>query len=64
MKDLGQLHRFLGMHIQRQSDGLLLSQHQYMLDILNRAGMADCKSCSTLRRLTFAASRGLCSTSP
>jgi hypothetical protein len=48
MKDLGALHHFLGMHVQRSGDGLLLSQRQYMLDILDRAGMAECKSCSTL----------------
>jgi hypothetical protein len=47
MKDLGELHHFLGMHVQRSGDGLLLSQRQYMLDILDRAGMAECKSCST-----------------
>ena len=39
MKDLGELHHFLGMHVQRHGDGLLLSQKQYMLDILDRAGM-------------------------
>jgi hypothetical protein len=43
MKDLGQLHHFLGMHVQRRSDGFLLSQRQYMLDILDWAGMATCK---------------------
>jgi hypothetical protein len=48
MKDLGELHHFLGMHVQRTGDGLLLSQRQYMLDILDRAGMAECKPCSTL----------------
>ena len=47
MKDLGELHYFLGMHVQRSGDGLLLSQQQYMLDILDRAGMAECKPCST-----------------
>jgi hypothetical protein len=25
MKDLGQLHHFLGVHVQRQSDGFLLN---------------------------------------
>jgi len=48
MKDLGALHHFLGMHVQRSGSGFLLSQRQYMMDILARAGMADCKSCSTL----------------
>ena len=47
MKDLGALHHFLGMQVQRSGDGLLLSQRQYMLDILERAGMIECKPCST-----------------
>jgi len=47
MKDLGELHHFLGMHAQRSGDGLLLSQRQFMLEILERAGMTDCKPCST-----------------
>jgi hypothetical protein len=47
MKDLGKLHHFLGMHVQRTASRLFLSQHQYMLDILDRAGMANCKPCST-----------------
>jgi len=46
MKDLGALHHFLGMQVQRSGDGLL-SQRQYMLDILERAGMTECKPCST-----------------
>jgi len=47
MKDLGELHHFLGMHVQRCGSGLLLSQRQYMLDTLDRAGMVECKPCST-----------------
>ena len=47
MKDLGELHHFLGMQVQRSGDGLFLSQRQYMLDILDRAGMTECKPCST-----------------
>jgi len=35
------------MHVLRSGDGLLLSRRQYMLDILDRAGMAECKPCST-----------------
>lgn len=34
MKDLGELHHFRGMHVQRDGASLLLSQRQYMLEIL------------------------------
>ena len=47
MKDLGQLHHFLGVTVKPRSSGLLLHQRQYALDILERAGMTDCKPCST-----------------
>lgn len=47
MKDLGELHHFLGVLVSRQSSGLFLSQRQYCLEILERAGMTDCKPCST-----------------
>jgi hypothetical protein len=46
MKDLGALHHFLG--VEPHLAGLLLDQRQYTLDILERAGMTDCKPCSTL----------------
>ena len=42
MTDLGALHHFLGVSITRSSDGLSLSQRQYALDLLQRAGMSDC----------------------
>ena len=48
MKDLGQLHHFLGVTVESCPSGLLLHQRQYALDILERAGMTDCKPCSTL----------------
>ena len=47
MKDLGQLHHFLGMQVQHTPSGFFLSQRQYMIDILDRAGMSNCKPCST-----------------
>ena len=47
MKDLGQFHHFLGVTIETRPSGLFLHQRQYALDILERAGMTDCKSCST-----------------
>ena len=47
MTDMGPLHHFLGVSVQRHGDSLFLSQRQYMLDILERAGMLNCKPCST-----------------
>jgi len=47
MKDLGELHHFLGMHVQHRGTGMFLSQRQYMVDLLERAGMAECKPCTT-----------------
>jgi hypothetical protein len=38
MKDLSAMHHFLSMQVERRGDGLLLSQRQYMVDILSRAG--------------------------
>jgi hypothetical protein len=39
MKDLSQLH-FLSMHVQHSPSGIYLSQHQYMIDILDRDGIS------------------------
>ncbi|WVZ92574.1 hypothetical protein U9M48_038625 [Paspalum notatum var. saurae] len=47
MKDLGPLQHFLGIAITRSSTAMLLSQSQYILDVLDRAGMTMCKPCST-----------------
>jgi hypothetical protein len=46
MKDLGILHHFLGVALQQHSEGLFVSQQQYAHDILERAGMSDCKPCN------------------
>jgi hypothetical protein len=48
MKDLGQLHHFLGISVQCQPTGLFLSQRQYMMEIIERVGMAESKPCTTL----------------
>jgi hypothetical protein len=48
MKDLGPLHHFLSITIERRPNGLFLHQRTYTLGILKRAVMADCKSCTTL----------------
>jgi hypothetical protein len=47
MTDLGHLHHFLGIVVTRDSRGLLLSQHQYILDLLSRADMLDCQPSCT-----------------
>jgi hypothetical protein len=47
MKDLGPLHLFLGVSVQYQADELFLTQRQFALDILERAGMVDYKPVST-----------------
>jgi hypothetical protein len=46
MKDLGPLHHFLGITAERWPQCLFLHQRQYAIDILERAGMSDCKPCS------------------
>ncbi|XP_022030338.1 uncharacterized mitochondrial protein AtMg00810-like [Helianthus annuus] len=47
MTDLGALHHFLGITVQRTNSGLFLSQSQYDRDILHRANMTTCKPCAT-----------------
>jgi hypothetical protein len=47
MKDLGPLHHFLSITVERRSDGLFLHQRTYTLDILKRAVMTECKPCTT-----------------
>jgi hypothetical protein len=46
MKDLGDLHYFLGVEVQTNEKGLLLSQTKYALDLLQRAFMTDAKPIS------------------
>jgi hypothetical protein len=47
MKDLRQLHHFLGISVQHQPIGLFLIQRQYMIEIIERADMVDSKSYTT-----------------
>ncbi|XP_043699873.1 uncharacterized mitochondrial protein AtMg00810-like [Telopea speciosissima] len=47
IKDLGNLHFFLGIDALKHSKGILLSQYRYIKDLLHRASMTDCKSVST-----------------
>ena len=43
LKDLGDLHYFLGIEVKRVKDGIVLSQEKYVSDVLKRAGMMNCK---------------------
>jgi histone deacetylase 1/2 len=47
LKDLGDLHYFLGIEVRRSNDGLVLSQGRYAADILTRTGMDKAKSVDT-----------------
>ena len=47
MKDLGLMHYFLGLEIWQRNDEIFLSQGKYIVDILRRFGMVDCKSINT-----------------
>ena len=47
LRDLGHARYFLGIEVAPTSMGLVLSQHKYVLDILNRAGMTSCKPVDT-----------------
>ncbi|KAJ0613659.1 putative RNA-directed DNA polymerase [Helianthus annuus] len=43
VKDLGPLHYFLGIEVLHQNSDLILSQRKYLLDVINRAGLFECK---------------------
>jgi histone deacetylase 1/2 len=47
LKDLGNLHYFLGIEVKRGKDGLLMSQERYARDVLMRSGMDKCKPMDT-----------------
>jgi len=48
LRDLGDVHYFLGIEVQSTGMSLMLRQHKYILDILTRAGMTSCKPVDTL----------------
>jgi hypothetical protein len=48
IKDMGPLKPFLAVQIQCSSTGFFHSQEQYAEDLLDRAGMGDCKLAPTL----------------
>ena len=53
MKDLGSMHYFLGLEVWQREDEIFLSQGRYIIDILRRFGMMDCKSMTTLMTMNL-----------
>ncbi|XP_073368048.1 uncharacterized protein [Aegilops tauschii subsp. strangulata] len=51
LKDLGDLHYFLGIEVKKVTDGIVLSQEKYVSDILKRSD-ADWAGCPDDRRST------------
>ena len=47
VKDMGPVRHFLGINVRRNNDGFFLSQSVYVEELLERAGMANCKPAST-----------------
>jgi hypothetical protein len=47
LKDLGDLHYFLGIEVRKSSDGLVLSQEKYARDLLQCANMSSCEPVPT-----------------
>lgn len=47
LKDLGQLHYFLGIEAQSTESGLFLTQRKYITDLLTKANMLSAKGTST-----------------
>lgn len=47
LKDLGDLHYFLGIEVSKVQDGILLTQEKYASDLLKRVGMENCKPVNT-----------------
>ena len=47
MKDLGLMHYFLGLEVWQISEGIFLNQGKYVVDILKRFNMLECKAMAT-----------------
>ena len=47
MTNLGDLHHFLGISMTRNNSWLFLSQRQYAIGLLQRAGMSKCHPTAT-----------------
>ena len=53
MKDLGPMHYFLGLEVWQKPGEIFLSQGKYVVKILERFGMVDCKPMTTPMELNF-----------
>ena len=47
LKDLGNLHYFLGIEVHCGLDGLVMSQQRYATDVVKRANMWNCNPVDT-----------------
>jgi hypothetical protein len=47
MKDMGMMHYFLGLEVWKRTDEIFLRQGKYIVEILKKFGMTDCKSMPT-----------------
>ncbi|XP_071679967.1 uncharacterized protein [Lolium perenne] len=47
LKDLGDLHYFLGIEVHKVDDGIVLNQTKYAQDVLARVGMTHCSGSPT-----------------
>ena len=47
MKDLDMMHYFLGMGVWQNADGISLGQGKYVVEVLKRFGMMECKAMTT-----------------
>ena len=47
MKYLGMMHYFLGLEVSQNPDEIFLNQGKYVVEILKRFGMIDCKAMTT-----------------
>lgn len=47
LKDLGDLHYFLGIEVKKHNGGLHLSQEKYATDLVRKAGLQGCKPSPT-----------------
>ena len=48
MNNLGELKYFLGIEVARSKNGMFLSQHKYVLDLLTEVRLLECKPVDTL----------------